>query len=329
VVRFAVAKLVAALTLILFATPLAAEVQPARKVPLVGVLTVLPLSSMAFSRQFPEALRDLGYVEEQNVTLEWRSADGRPDRVAALAAELVRLKPDVIIAVTNVDILAAKRATTTIPIIMVAALDPVGTGLVASLARPGGNVTGRMWVSSETVGKQLEIFKQTVPAITRVVYLGSAGVPGTETTVRGARAGAQALGLTLRMLELRQTDDMARVLEEVRRWQPDALFVTPAGIPAGHRDAILRFAVQHRLPVMAPVRGVVEAGGLMVYAPSALEAARRTAYYVDRILKGTSPADLPVELPQKFDLVINLKTARAIGLTIPQSILLRADELIE
>jgi putative ABC transport system substrate-binding protein len=327
--RFATAELVAVLTLILFTAPLAAKAQPAGKIPRVGVLALLPLSSMMFPQQFPQVLRDLGYVDKQNQILEWRSADGRPDRLADLAAELLRLKVDVIVAVTNAEILAAKRATTTIPIVMAAAQDPVGAGLVASLARPGGNITGRTFMTPEAAGKLLEILKETVPTITRVVHLGWAGVAGFEATLQGAQAGARALGLTLRVVELRQTDDIARVLDDVRRWQPDALYVSPSGVSAGHRDAILKFAVQHRLPAVYPVRGMVEAGGLMVYAPSALEAARRVAYYVDRILKGARPADLPVEQPQKWDLVINLKTAKQIGLTIPQSILLRADEVIE
>jgi putative tryptophan/tyrosine transport system substrate-binding protein len=169
---------------------------------------------MTFPRQFPEALRDLGYVDKQNLILEWRSADGRPDRLADLAADLVRVKADVIVAVANPDILAAKRATTTIPIVMVAASDPVGAGLVASLARPGGNITGRTWTGPETVGKQLELLKETVPTITRVVHLGSAGVPGVGASVQAAQAGAQALGLTLRVMEVRPTDDVALLLAD-------------------------------------------------------------------------------------------------------------------
>jgi putative ABC transport system substrate-binding protein len=325
VMRVPVAKRVAALALILFAAPLAAEAQQAGKIQRVGVLAVQPLASLLFPRQFPEALRDLGYVEKQNIVLEWRSADGRHDRLADLAAELVHVKVDVIVAITNPEILAAKSTTTTIPIIMAAAGDPVGAGLVASLARPGGNITGRSYSSSETVAKQLQVFKQTVSRITRIVYMrGEALVP---TTQEGLPVGARALGLTLREVQL-PTDDVARTLEEVRRWRPDGLYVGPS-IPAGHLHAILQFAAQYQLPVMSANHGVVEAGALMAYAPSPLEAARRTAYYVDRILKGARPADLPVEQPQKYDLVINLKTAKAIGLTLPQSILLRADSLIE
>lgn len=327
--RVAAATLVAVLGAILATAPRAAEAQPARTVPRVGILTTNPLSSMAFPRQFPEALRDLGYLDQQSIVLEWRSTDGRPERLADLAAELVRAKVDVIVALTSPDALAAKRATTTIPIVMAAAQDPVAAGLVASLARPGGNITGRTWFGPETAGKQLQILKETVPALSRVVVLGSAGVPGIETTVQAAEAGARALGLTLLAIEVRPTDDVARVLEEVRRWRPDGLRVSPAGLPAGHLDAILGFAVRHRLPAVYTTRGMVEAGGLMTYAPSALEAARRVAWYVDRILKGARPADLPVEQPQKYDLVINLKTARAIGLTIPPSVLLRADQVIE
>jgi putative ABC transport system substrate-binding protein len=325
--RVAVAKrAAAALTLmILLAAPLAAEAQQTEKIQRVGVLSVHPLSSLLFPRQFPEALRDLGYVEKQNIVLEWRSADGRPDRLADLAAELVHAKVDVMVAITNPEILAAKGTTTTIPIIMAAAGDPVGAGFVASLARPGGNITGRSYSSSETVAKQLEVFKQAVSTITRVVYF--AGEAPLLTTKEGLPVGAQALGLTLCEVQL-PTGDVARTLERVRRCRPDGLYVGPT-LPAGHLHAILKFAAQHRLPVMAANHGVVEAGALMAYAPSPLEAARRTAYYVDRILKGAKPADLPVEQPQKYDLVINLKTAKAIGLTLPQSILLRADALIE
>lgn len=330
VMRSPVPKLAAALAFMLVAAPLAAEAQPAEKVPRVGVLSVIPLSStQRLWRTFTEALRDLGYVDKQNFVMEWRWADGKPDRLADLAADLVRVNADVIVAMTNEDTLAAKRATSTIPIIMVTALDPVAAGLVASLARPGGNITGRAWAGSETTGKLIEILKETVPTITRVVWLRGAGVTGITTHVQAVQAGARALGLALREVELRHTDDMGRVLEEVRRWRPDAVYVGPSGIPAGHWAAILKFAVQHRLPALYHTRSAVQAGGLVMYAPSVPEMARRVAYYVDRILKGARPAELPVEQPQKFDLIINLKTARALGLTIPQSILLRADELIE
>jgi ABC-type uncharacterized transport system substrate-binding protein len=210
--RFAAAKLVAALILVMFAAPLAAEAQPPGRVPRIGVLTVLPLLSITFPRQFPEALRDLGYIEKQNIILEWRSADGKADRLADLAAELVRVKVDVIVAITNPDILAAKQATTTIPIIMAAGADPVGTGFVASLARPGGNITGRVYSSSETVAKQLEVFKETVPTLTRVAYLrGETMQP--PSTQEGLPAGAKALGLALHDVPLPR-DDVARALEK-------------------------------------------------------------------------------------------------------------------
>jgi putative ABC transport system substrate-binding protein len=325
VMRFATAKVVAALILVMFAAPLAAEAQPAGRVPRIGVLTVMPLMSITFPRQFPEALRELGYIEKQNIILEWRSADGKSDRLADLAAELVRVKVDVIVAIINSDILAAKQATTTIPVIMGASADPVGAGFVASLARPEGNITGRAVSSSETVAKQLEVFKETVPTLTRVAFL--RGQMQQPSTREGFAAGAKALGLALFDVPLPR-DDVARALEGVRRWRPDGLYLG-ATFSASHWDAILKFAVQHRLPTMSSSRGLVEAGSLMVYLPSHVEAARRVAYYVDRILKGARPADLPVEQPQRYDLVINLKTAKQIGLTIPQSILMRADALIE
>ncbi|MBI2159649.1 MAG: ABC transporter substrate-binding protein [Candidatus Rokubacteria bacterium] len=309
----------AALTLVSFAAPLAVEAQPAGKVPRVGVLTTLPLSSWIFARQFPEALRDLGYVEKQNIILEWRSADGRLDRLADLAAELVRAKADVIVAMTNADVVAAKRATTTIPIVMGAAQDPVAAGLVASLARPGGNITGRTYLNPETVGKQLELLKETVPTITRVVYLRGVDAPGYATTYQGLRAGAQTLGLTLREVEVRKTDDVARVLEEVRRWQPDALYV----------GVVADLAVKHRLPLMYGVIEYTEAGALASYWPNSAEMFRRAASYVHRILTGIRPGDLPIEQPLKFELVVNLRTAKALGLTIPPWLLLRVNRLIE
>jgi putative ABC transport system substrate-binding protein len=305
--------------------PRAAFPQPSGKMPRVGVLTVLPLSSMALPRQFPEALRELGYVDGRNILIEWRSADGRAEHLAGLAADLVRAKTDVIVAVSNPDIRAAKQATTKIPILMVAANDPVDEGLVASLARPGGNVTGRTWTSAETVAKQLEVLKETTPAATRILYV--VGDDERLAVTRGLAAGTRALGLTLREVRVGEADDVARLLDGVRPWRPEALYVSPV-FSAGRRDAILRFAAQQRLPAMYSNRGIVEAGGLMTYAPSALEAAQRTAHYVDRILKGARAADLPVEQPQKFDLLINLKSAKEIGLTIPRSILLRA-EVIE
>jgi putative ABC transport system substrate-binding protein len=307
--------------------PLTARAQAAGKVPRVGVLTVLPLSSMAFTREFPGALRDLGYVEGRNIVLDWRSADGSRGRLADLAAELVRLKADVLVTVNNEDTFAAKRATTTIPIIMVAGHDPVGAGLIASLARPGGNISGRAWFGPETSGKMLQILKETVSTTTRVLFIGGPGAEASSV-VRGMRASALPLGLTLHVIEFPSTDDVAPLLDEVDRWKPDALFLG-SSMRVGHRDAILNFAVQRRLPTMTNTRGLVSAGALMAYIPNSLDATRSVAYCVDRILKGASPADLPVTLPQRLDLIINLKTAKAIGLTIPPSILLRADDLIE
>ena len=316
----------------LLCPPLTAGAQPQTKIPQVGVLTVVPLSSLALPRHFPDALREFGYVDKQNILLEWRSAEGKRERLADLAAELVRLRVDVIVALSNPAILAAKQATATIPIVMGGSQDPVGAGLVASLARPGGNITGRAFYAPETVGKQLQILKETVPTLTRLMLLttrGARGIPGFAILFQEAEEGARALGLTLRVTELGPTEDMVQFLEEVRRWQPDALYIGTTGISVGQRDAILKFALQQRLPTMATARGVVERGALMFYVPSTIEYARRAASYVDRILKGAKPADLPIELPQKHDLVINLKTAKALGLTIPQSILLRADEVIE
>lgn len=316
----------------LLCPPMIAAAQPPAKIPRVGVLTVSPWSSSMFPRLFPGALREFGYVDRQNIMLEWRSAEGKRERLADLAAELVRLRVDVIVAPSNLEIVAAKQATATIPIVMAGSQDPVGAGLVKSLAHPGGNITGRVFYAPETAGKQLQILKETVPTVTRLIFLTvrrARAIPGWASYFQAVEEGARALGLTLRVAELGPTEDVAQFLEEVRRWQPDALYVSTAGITADQRDAILQFAGRNRLPTLATSRGVVEGGALMVYAPSVIEYARRTAWYVDRILNGATPADLPVEQPVKHDLVINLKTARALGLTIPQSVLLRADELIE
>jgi ABC-type uncharacterized transport system substrate-binding protein len=318
-----------ALALGLLAAPLAVEAQQAGKAHRIGVLTIHSFSSITFTQQFPEALRDLGYVEGQNIILEWRSADGRSDRLTDLAADLVRIKADVIVALTNPDIVAAKRATTTIPIVMGAASDPVSAGFVESLASPRGNITGGTWFNPEGAGKILEILRETIPRATRVALLTGAGFPGAAAYIQSNQTAAQALGVTLRVVEMQQTDEIARVLEQVHHWQPDALYVVPTGVVAGHRDVVLKFAEQKRLPAIYTVRGWVNAGGLMVYTASPIESAQRVARYVDRILKGAKPADLPVEQPTKFELVVNLRTAKALGLTIPPSVLARADEIIE
>jgi putative ABC transport system substrate-binding protein len=305
--------------------PLTGTAQQPAKVHRIGFLTAMSRSNPAFSQQFTAALRDLGYVEGQNLVLDWHSGQGS-EHLAEMAVELVRRNPDVIVTATNPHILAVKAATRTIPIVMFAGIDPIGSGLVESLARPGGNVTGSVWWPEETAGKVVTILKEAIPGSRRVAFLVAADYPGASSYVQVMQVAAQALGVMLRVIEVRPTDEPARILEDVRLWQADSLIVSST---FGHQAAILTFASQQRLPAIYTAPGNVEQGGLMAYLPSGVEVAQRTARYVDRILKGSRPAELPVEQPTRFDLVVNLKTARAMGLELPPAFLARVDEVIE
>lgn len=322
------AALVATLAVALLAVPLAAEAQPAARTPRIGVLS--PDSRAAATsgiEAFGASLRELGYVEGRTITVESRWADGRAERLPELAAELVALKVDVIVTAFEPAIRAARKATTTIPIIMVASVDAVRSGLVDSLARPGGNVTG-LSVSSELGGKQFELLREIIPSLSRVVGLVR---PNPEAAARRAQAKASAqayLGVTLDFVEVREPKDFARAFATVSASRPDAMIVAPDPLFYTHRDQIVDLARTARLPVMYPVRDFVEGGGLISYGPSVVEMFRRAAYFVDRILKGAKPADLPVEQSTKFDLVINLKTAKALNLTIPRTVLVQADKVI-
>jgi putative ABC transport system substrate-binding protein len=278
---------------------------------------------------FLAALRDLGWIEGQNFVLEPRYAAGQPDRLPALAAELVLLKVDVIVTFLNQETLAAKQATTSIPIVMILGYDPERAGLVASLARPAGNVTGTTLGLIEGE-KFLELLKRAVPNLARVVVLSDPAYPGLTSAAAQERleVAARKLGLTLASIEVQRSDDVERALARIAE-EAGALWVIPTGpIPARARQ-VIDFATKHRLPTIFPARYYVEAGGLMSYGYDLKHLTMRTASYVDRILKGAKPADLPVEQPTKFELIINLKTAKALGLTIPQSLLLRADQVIE
>jgi len=310
-----------------------AEAQPAAKTPRIGYLAPSLTANPALHEAFRQGLRDLGYVEGRNVAIEYRDAEGKDERLPALAAELAALKVDVI--VTNggtLAALAAQRATRTIPIVFVATGDPVSSGLVASLARPGGNATGLSLLFPELVGKWLELLKQAIPGVSRIAILQQPGaVPerAQERIVREADVAARSLGVRLQFVWARGPADIDRAFSDITKARASALAVLSTPMLGSQRQRLADLAAKNRLPTVYSFRPYVEAGGLMAYGPSTSDMARRAATYVDKILKGAKPADLPVEQPTKFELVINLKTAKALGLTIPPSLLQRADEVIQ
>jgi putative tryptophan/tyrosine transport system substrate-binding protein len=325
------------LTLSILTTPMAADAQPAEKVHRIGRLapgSTLPESNPSGDKDleaFRQGLREFGYVEGQNIVIEYRYAEGRDDRLADLAAELVRLKVDVIVAIGGVAATrAVQHATRTIPIVMAGASDPVREGLVASLTYPGGNITGLSNLSAELPGKRLEILKETVPQSARVAVLANPANPNHASAMHTLTGAAQALGLHLHVVELRSPNELDAAFAAMTRAGPDALFVQ--GEPLlldGLRGRIVDRAATSRLPAMYSWRMYVEAGGLMAYGPSLPDMHRRAAAYVAKILKGAKPADLPVEQPTKFEFGINLKTAQALGLTIPPAVLFLADEVLQ
>ena len=328
--------IVVALAFGILLAPLAADAQPAGKVYRVGlILTTAPVSEMAGpepveppTRAFLHTLRSLGYVEGQNLVFERRSAEGKFERFTEIVAELVRLKTDVIVTVGTPLAQAAKQVTTTVPIVMAASVSPVEAGLVASLGRPGGNITGLTTnTGPEIEGKRLELLKDALPRISRVAYM-RMKTDWEGPTGESVKAAAKALNVTLLHAE-HTPNEYSSAFAVIARQRPDALFVASSAPAYAHRRVIVQFAVKNRLPGMYPWREPVEAGGLMSYGVSVSDLFRRAAGYVDKILKGAKPADLPIEQPTKFELVINLKTAKALGLTIPQSILIRADEVIQ
>jgi len=312
----------------LLAAPLAAEAQRAGKVHRIGYLSG-GLSTYRIEA-FRQGLRELGWVEGQNIVIEYRYAEGRFDRLPDLAAELVRLKVDIIVALATPASAAAKNATGTIPIVGISLGDPVGTGLIASLARPGGNVTGVSYsVGVETIGKGLELFKEIVPNVRRVAILSNPGNPLYAPAVRDVKVAARSLGVQLQLLETRGPTEFDGAFAAMAKERVGGLFVVADTMFNLHRARLVELAAKSRLPAAYGTRDAVEAGGLMSYGPSLPDLFRRGATYVDKILRGAKPADLPVEQPTKFELVINLKTAKALGLTIPQSVLARADQVIE
>src|SRR5438132_6738971 len=319
------------LVLSLFAAPLTSQAQSAAHVPRLGLLIPSAVSAVASRLEaFRHGLRDLGYVEGRTITLEYRFADGQADRLPALVAELVQLPVDVLVVDGTVALRAAQHATTTVPIVMAVSGDPVGEGLVASLARPGGNITGLSSRAPEVSGKRLELLKEAVPQLSRVAALWHRDAP-VGPYVKATQAAAQALGLQLQALAVGSPDEFDQAFAAMTREHADALVVLPSAQFFSHQhvaERVAALAMTHRLPTMFGGREVTEAGGLMSYGPNYDDFYRRAAIYVDKILKGTKPADLPVEQPMKFELVINLKTAKALGITMPPSLLLLADEVI-
>jgi putative ABC transport system substrate-binding protein len=307
------------------AAPLAAEAQQAGKIPRIGVLQVWS-SADPMIELIRQALREVGYVEGQTIAIEFRSAEGKTERLPALAADLVQLKIDAIMTFGDPAIRAAQQATRTIPIVA-ATDDLVGAGLVASLARPGGNTTGVSILAPELNVKRLELVKETLPRVSRFAALWD---PGTGTFhLKGLEAAARSLGVELQILEVRRPEDFRRAFEAAKKGHAGALNVLASPFLQGHRQTIIDLAAKNRLPAIYQWRESAEAGGLMSYGPTLSELFRLCAAVLDRILKGAKPGDLPVEQPTKFELVINLKTAKALGLTIPQSVLIRADQVIQ
>ena len=328
--RSAVGVLILALGLL--AAPLSSTAQQMGKVRRIGYMSVV--SRQSAERLMPimlQALRDLGWVEGKNLVIEWRWAEGKVERLPRLAEELVKLNVDLIVAPQSDSALAAKRATRTIPIVHVVAGDPVADGLVASLARPGGNVTGLTRTPSvEIVGKRLELLKEATGA-SRVAVLWNPArhFPYVELALRQVNAAARALGVELQVLEARGPEQFEAAFEAMVRGQADALLNLGDSMSWLHRRRLAELEAKHRVPTMHDVREHVEAGSLMAYGPDLADLFRRATVYIDKILKGAKPADLPVEQPTRFELVINLKTAKALGLTIPQSVLIRADHVIQ
>src|SRR2546427_8306911 len=303
----------------LLTAPLAAEAQQAAQIARIGYLTSSPAGNLHAPEAFLQGLRDLGYVEGRNIVIEYRDAEGKPERFPALAAELVALKVDVIVAAAGRPAaLAAKQVTSVIPMVFAAAGDPVTSGLVTSLARPGGNVTGLSNVTPELVGKWFDLLTQTVTGVSRVALLWE---PGTmqeradKDTLRAADVAARALGVRLQVVEVRGPADFDKAFSDMTRERAGAVTVMGSTMISSERRRLVDLAAKHRLPAVYTWRWFVDAGGLMAYGPNVADIFRRTASYVDKILKGAKPADLPVEQPTKFDLVINLKTAKALGLT--------------
>jgi|SRR5215510_1339897 len=308
-----------------------AEAQQPKKVPQIGYLSVSSPSAMSTRTEaFRQGLRELGYVEGKNIVIEWRSAEGKRDRVPSLAAELVRLKVDIIVTAGPPATRSAKEATVTIPIVFAQDGDPVASGFVASLARPGGNITGLSTLAPELSGKRLELLKEIVPQLSRVAVLGNSTNPANAQVLKETELAAGAFGVKLQYLDVLNPKDIETAFRAASKGRAGAVLMTVSGgVVLSQRTQVVELAAKSRLPAMYIIREYVETGGLMSYGVSSIDLDRRAATYVDKILKGAKPADLPVEQPTKFELVINLKAAKQIGLTIPPNVLVRADRVIK
>jgi putative tryptophan/tyrosine transport system substrate-binding protein len=324
-------KKITVLTLcaLLFAFCFSAGAQQPKKIPRIGYLAFRANPGLG-EKAFLEGLQDLGYVEGKTIVIEWRWTTGKPELLADLAAELVRLRVDVLVAASTPAVQAAKNATSTIPIVMAFAADPVGTGFVASLARPGGNITGLSGIMPELAGKRLELLRELFPKLSRLAFLAYRRDPAHGLFVKEAQGAAQSFGIQLQSLVIASPDEIEGAFSAMVRERAGALVVQPLFVVAlGQGRRIADLAVQNRVPAVSDLGTFADAGGLISYGPDVVVLYRRAATYVDKILKGTKAADLPVEQPTRFEFVINLKTAKALNLTIPQSVLFRADRVIK
>jgi putative tryptophan/tyrosine transport system substrate-binding protein len=309
------------------AWPLAARAQQQAKLPIVGFLGSTASGWSSWTAAFVQRLRELGWIEGRTIAIEYRWSEGRPERNAEIAAEFVRLKVDVIVT-NNFALPTLMQATEVIPIVFPLGTDPVGGGLVASLARPGGNVTGLSMQSTDLAGKRLELLRELLPRLRRLATIGNAGNPQAVLEMGEVQAVARGLGIEVAPLEIRRAEDIAPAFEALKA-QADALYVVGDALISANLTRIMTFSLGARLPTIFNARSFVQAGGLMSYGPNLSDQFRRTAELVDKILRGTNPGDIPVEQPSRFELVINLTTAKVLGLTIPESFILRADEVIE
>ena len=311
------------------AWPLAARAQQPGKLKTIGFLgTITPAVQIRWTDAFVQRLRELGWIEGRTIAIEFRWAEGRSERAAEIVAEFVRQKVDVIVAGGTEYVLAAKQATSVIPIVFANVGDPVGSGLVAGLARPGGNVTGLSIQGTDTVGKRVELLREVIPSLRRLAIMANVDNSAVVLELRQVQAVARTLGLEVTTLEIRRAEEITPAVEALKS-RADALYICPDPLTSTHRVRINTLALGTRLPTISGVREYVEAGGLMSYGPNFPDLFRRAADYVDKILRGANPADIPVEQPTKFDLIVNLTTAKALGLEVPPMLLARADEVIE
>jgi putative tryptophan/tyrosine transport system substrate-binding protein len=314
---------------VLLALAVTVEAQQPKKVARIGFLAATTAASPARFEAFRQALRELGYVEGKNIVIEWRRAEGKFDQLPDLATELVRLKVDVIVTAGGASTRPAKEATVTIPIVMASDNDPVGSGFVASLARPGGNITGLSQMAPELAGKRLELLKEIVPKLSRVAVLGELKNPGNAQALRETELAAGAFGVQLQSFDVRGPKDIETGFQAAIKGRADAVLMLGGPVATAQRVQIVEIAAKNRLPAIYPQSDYMDVGGLMFYGPSISDLFRRAATYVDKILKGAKPADLPVEQPTTFEFIINLKAAKQIGLTIPPNVLVRADKVIK